>query len=896
MAKRHVSAELLEKINRFQFGLAEKFMTEYGCVDPAVHTFDVSETKILQVGHVPLPKDYKEYIGRKLPRLIARNSVVVVTVEAWQTILSEGVQEKNEIVGVTVYANDKAYFAAHAILRDPLRLVYGDITETETTSGTIAPGGAFAQLNPQAIAKLVSRLRDLVKRGGVKWEAEFTGMLRRFVAGSPNIQPVTEMLYDVSLPAERASTANRILDHLLTVIDLPDAPPTAPNRMWLTGIPVHIGDPTDDTVDPRTLPSGDELLSRLASNIRELMPPYIPFYPAPRGEAYAIESYLPVSTLNGLSRWACEWQDPETPPLDEIKTYIDERNMNCIEKYAHTGMQPPACVLFAAAFDRHENFRDPFSTTHDDEWDVPTDVIEGFLLEAAAKTTRETGVLITTDTVSPAYDALHALDRVQMMQKCMFVMDFEELDRSTVVAELTMASFPSPVPHEKAFVVLNKGDGNFATALRFHRKPHHMYPDMLQDIADILRTLGVIDVRIYPSILPADYESSSNPIDVFAPDFRGGWFSVSDMKIPAAKGMLRKAGWEYVDRAVLADEKVSRLPYPHRIARAGLAEVIQRHYSSTVYKILKEVCGIASIPTDHLWDAVCEREPRFQAFMEAMPNWSRPDDLATRSTRFIWGKAPTLITTGGLSERLALTDINLDKLPARFLNIPYPITYLHFQTPPPNAVLNTDEDGQKESFVLEGAFLESYKTEISRKFQFVPIWRSTTDPNHSIFSVVTLAVDDDLASVGDYLARHYEEIGLDAGVISEDMESISEIVKVLVYLNLKDARTIPKPVRSDLLRGSNKKSVEQRLKILARAAGLCDHILVGPETSMHTFTAPGASERSMPVHARRGHLHTYRTGKGRTEVTLKFVEPIIVNKHLLQDGDAPPSLKDYHLK
>lgn len=100
MAKRHVSSELLEKINRLQFGLAEKFMAEYGGLDPTVHTIDVSETKILQVGHVPLPKDYKEYIGRKLPRLIARNSVVVVTVEAWQTILCEGAQKKEGLFAV----------------------------------------------------------------------------------------------------------------------------------------------------------------------------------------------------------------------------------------------------------------------------------------------------------------------------------------------------------------------------------------------------------------------------------------------------------------------------------------------------------------------------------------------------------------------------------------------------------------------------------------------------------------------------------------------------------------------------------------------------------------------------------------------------------------------------
>ena len=899
MAKKTVSKELLDEINRLQFGIAEDIMDQFGSFDPGLYLFDLSDTKVRKVTGVPLPEDYKTYIAKKLPGFIAKYPAVVVMFEAWQTSTKTGKEEHQEIIGTTIYANDTAYIAFHRILRNPLRLVFSGLEEPMSFGGNVAPGGAYARLSPAESSKIVARLHSLIKSGGDKWESEFHAELNRFVLGSDDISPVTNMLYDVRLPSGRAAIANRILDHSLTVLHSEDRGQEIPNQMWLAGIMVHIGSPTGnpDDIDVSALPSGPELIERFAQNVRELMPPYIPFYPSPRGEAYAFDSYFPVSVLHGLARSAFAWTDPDAPPF-AMQDYIDERNEREAEKF-HTALAeltPPGVMLFAAAFDRCETYKNPFATRHEDEWNLPSETIEEVLKNAATRTTRETGVKVEAGEVLPAYEGLHLLDDLQMSQMLMYMIDVEKLDPSTVVAEVTMASYQSPVAHERTFVTLYDGEDRFVTALSFSRKPHQVFPTFLETVEQRLRMLGIKDIKLYPEILKADHDLIGQTLEIYAPDFQGGWFSVSDMKIPQAKGMLKKAGWEYVDSDILAKEDIARLPYPHRLARAGLAEVIQRHYSGPIYKLLKEICSTNSIPTDKLWDEVCAREPRFRAFMEAMPNWSCPDELATRSTRVTWGKAPTLLTTKGLSERLALTDVNLNKLPARFLHLPYPISYLHFQTPPLNANLCAEDSGENEEFLLEGAFLENYLTDTGRKFQFVPLWRSTKDPNRNVYSDITLSVDDDLAMIGDLLSNYYEGKDYDQNVIEENQEAIIEIVKVLVYLNLREARIVQKPLRSDLLRGIQKKTVDQQLKIMARAARTCDHILVGPEETMTALLSPGTSGRSMPVHPRRGHMHTYRTGKGRTEVTLKFLEPIIVNKHLLKDDEPEPKPKNYRLK
>jgi len=57
----------------------------------------------------------------------------------------------------------------------------------------------------------------------------------------------------------------------------------------------------------------------------------------------------------------------------------------------------------------------------------------------------------------------------------------------------------------------------------------------------------------------------------------------------------------------------------------------------------------------------------------------------------------------------------------------------------------------------------------------------------------------------------------------------------------------------------------------------------------------GMSRRQTKVFVRRGHVHGYWTGKGRTVYEAKILDPIVVNRRLLQDGEEPPMPKNYTL-
>lgn len=160
-----------------------------------------------------------------------------------------------------------------------------------------------------------------------------------------------------------------------------------------------------------------------------------------------------------------------------------------------------------------------------------------------------------------------------MLQLVHGAMNTEELESASAIAEITMASYSSPQHHESTFVTLYHQDGRFVTALSFQKGSLIKSFRVLETLAENLRMLGIQDIRIYPEIVKAEHELVGQSLEVLAPDFQGGWFSVSDMKIPQAKGMLRKAGWEYVDSSILARPDIARLPYPHRLARAGLAGI-----------------------------------------------------------------------------------------------------------------------------------------------------------------------------------------------------------------------------------------------------------------------------------------------------------------------------------
>lgn len=884
----------IQAVTRHFFGLAERVLTQIGQFDPSLYTVTVSGERITSMTNHPLPPDFRSHIAKKLPGLIAKNPIVVVVVEAWASQSSPKASadpDRKEIIGISIYANDKYYWASFPIYRNPTRIEYQDPVESQMPIGTLAPGGATAPLSPAESQKMAGLMRRLVEKGPEGWETNYAMMLINYKHRTRNIEPVTHALYDFRLPAKRAEDAIRILDRVMTIVPVSPAQGQQAGNMWLTAIHLRTGKAYASA--PMSV---DEITQTFAQSVRDIMPPYVAFYPAPRGEVFSYQSYLPISILQGLAVHAVKWADSDSI-IDEFLTeYIEDKNIELLDKLSPiAGSLPSSFILFAACFDSSPVNLEPWDTRL--SWDIQTDIVSGILTKAAEITSEKCQVELFYDGFEPAYEGMHTLASKHNQHAISFVVSEEQrhLNPPELVAEITMAAIQQPIDHESLYVVIWSKEGKLIAPVSFQRQPHQFRDQWIDEVTEQCRSAGIQEVKVYPGILPRS-ENVRELIDVFIPDFHGGWSNASDMAMPEAKGMLQQCLWEYVDEVAFTSATVASLPYPHRLARAGLGEVIQRHYTLPVYKLIKETCSDLTIPTSQLWDRVCEKEPRFRPFMEKMPNWSRPDELATFSTRVIWGKAPTLITTPSLSERLALTDIDL-RLPAQFVRIPYGIAYLHFESSPSAADVRIADDGGKEDVMrLEGAFLESYAAGAgARHFQIVPIWSSRNSRGRSIYTVIDLAISDDLTPVGDLLYEFYKVNDVEAGIIEDNQSSIEEILKVLVYLNVKDARITDRPDRTMMLKGIGQKKATHQIKLLETAAGRCDHILVGPEAPLNIIQATGLSGRTMPVHMRRGHIHAYRVGKDRKEVIVKFLDPVIVNKHLLGDGDAPPIPKNYRL-
>jgi len=115
--------------------------------------------------------------------------------------------------------------------------------------------------------------------------------------------------------------------------------------------------------------------------------------------------------------------------------------------------------------------------------------------------------------------------------------------------------------------------------------------------------------------------------------------------------------------------------------------------------------------------------------------------------------------------------------------------------------------------------------------------------------------------------------------------AVSYMVRVFLYMALKQARVTPHCEYDEALRRAAGLGERKRAKLLQRAASLYNGILVGPEA-----LPPGASEGvtggSVAPHWRRGHFRMQPFGTGNQQRKLIFVAPVLVHAGQLQ-GDVP---------
>lgn len=124
------------------------------------------------------------------------------------------------------------------------------------------------------------------------------------------------------------------------------------------------------------------------------------------------------------------------------------------------------------------------------------------------------------------------------------------------------------------------------------------------------------------------------------------------------------------------------------------------------------------------------------------------------------------------------------------------------------------------------------------------------------------------------------------------MKLISNMVKVFLYLGLKDARREMSPEHSDALKRLAAVGPKKQAKLQRRLDSLYDHITVGPADAPTSPPALGTIGTRAP-HWRRGHFRAQACGPARSLRKLIFVAPILIHADRL-GGQVPP-LKAYEL-
>jgi hypothetical protein len=115
--------------------------------------------------------------------------------------------------------------------------------------------------------------------------------------------------------------------------------------------------------------------------------------------------------------------------------------------------------------------------------------------------------------------------------------------------------------------------------------------------------------------------------------------------------------------------------------------------------------------------------------------------------------------------------------------------------------------------------------------------------------------------------------------------AVSYVVRVFLYMALKQARVIEQPEYDEALRRAAGLGERKRAKLLQKSTSLYNSILVGP-TFVPSATVAGGTGNGVAPHWRRGHFRMQPFGVGNLQRKLIFVAPVLIHADQLQ-GEVP---------
>ncbi|MFJ1468811.1 hypothetical protein [Massilia orientalis] len=243
--------------------------------------------------------------------------------------------------------------------------------------------------------------------------------------------------------------------------------------------------------------------------------------------------------------------------------------------------------------------------------------------------------------------------------------------------------------------------------------------------------------------------------------------------------------------------------------------------------------------------------------------------------------------TPALELLLANSDVDLS-LPMSMVAPPYAAQYLHFgdvamrhlKTPASNM----------RGHMFDGAFcFFAPRTDAPDRWRLELILISKREDRYS--GQVTLAgeTERDNTSLGQWMEW---VLGAATGRLDNDCREamhavVSYVVKLFLYMGLKNARRVERNDHDDALKRAKGLGERKRDRLLKRTASLYNAILVGPET-LPAQARPCGGGSAVAPHWRRGHFRMQPCGPGWQERKLIFVAPVLINAEQLQGGAPVP--------
>lgn len=890
-----------------EFGLQEHLFNQFGSADQSVHGYRLSGGKVSAVTKVQFEGRLEQKGAKLVEKLLKKFPAVVTTVEAWVTEVgpgSDGVRK--EAVCITVHSGAGIWTMTCPIERSPKpHIVKGPLVMPERITGRMVDGG----MDKKALARSAAQLRSLLRNGGgINWKEELANFLGRAVEEARELQPVTDVIYEPDVPRDRMKVAVAMLEQLMCVRRSGEREETdARTADKLAGANFSL------TLDSSgSLGDIDQILLVLTAKLNAaFMKAGLNVRGHNDGAVAIAGEFIPLSVAYHLSAAGARWTNGEDggASFRSIEDWLDKHLDKDLKEFLDDTMLQTLRVTIPlnARFEERVN-GSLFPLLANADEDRKSD-LQGLaersaelIASVAAEVALEQKVSLVFDGFGSLFDQLRqkALEnRSEQASKLVEVALGMAKERGHEITakdlRLVVGSveFEKPVQHESVMVTLWAGDG-VCVPYKSQRIPYWNVEEYAEVVANAFREAGVLQVDTWPVMHKLKEQPRDSLNALMFPDAQGSWFSPASMTMPEAVGVLQTLSWDFMRSEESDDALVMALPVPHMLQRLGAVSVVQRHFTPAVYKVFKEAFSRDDRSIEACWNDAAAKHEGLGRLAATRESSVLPPDVVSLALQLQWSRAPTLTVRPALVETLRSVDFS-QKLPASVIAAPFKLQYVHFGSADPVAEIKLEAaETAAASMVLVGAFVRQYQAAEGRRLDIRMVWQSSEEKKRLITSAALVDAFDKGRMVNDCIEGAVASQMEEGGVREAMAVGLEEIVKVLFYTVSKNARMVRSDERSQALRDMGKKSPEQQQKMLQRARGLIDHILIGPEkTAGGDDLGEGSTRRQTKVTVRRGHYHGYWTGPGRTELVIHLLEPIIVNKHLLGEGDEPPAPKNY---